>query len=107
MTPSDEEQTPRDAEHFYDILDELAGIKKSELESPTESDLDDVSPVALSEGMIDRTVEQHHRLRTAKQQRAQRKQWWRRRAAILPIGICVFLMAAYPAYYFVWSRKYS
>ena len=95
---------PLDVSQFYDILDELAGIKKSDLDSPDESDLDDVEPVPLSEGMIDRAVEQLHRLRAAEHQQAQRKSWWRRRAAMFPIGISVFLLAAVPVYYFVWSR---
>ena len=62
--PDGDEQTPRYAEDFFNILDELAGIPK-DASKPSD---DDVQPVPLSEGTIERAIEQIHRIEAAKRE---------------------------------------
>ena len=107
---------------FVEVLDDLTGIRDGRDPDPPQQ----VQPVPLSPGMIDRTLSELRALCNAtapgtqphpqprpqlrpqprRQPRSQRRPWWQRRAAVIPIATFLFLGAATPIF-LVWSGRNS
>jgi hypothetical protein len=97
-----------DPERLFEILDDLAGVPEDR-ERP---DPETTEPVALTEGLAERGLEDLRRLRAAasgsgcaaRATRASRR-WWRRPAALWPMGIVFLFSASIP--FLTWSGRNS